>query len=103
MIIVANKLIDGKQYTIVGYVDDNKISHVDKKVADDITHKIEEQFPGLVTHREKYLDFFRMNIKFPNEGTVCIGMQQYLDESINEYIGHTYSPVSSSATKNHST
>ena len=29
---VANKMINGKQYTIVWYVDDNKISHVDPKV-----------------------------------------------------------------------
>ena len=41
---VANKMINGKQCTIVWYVDDNKISHVDSKVVDQIILAIEEKF-----------------------------------------------------------
>ena len=37
---VANKVIDGKQSTIVWYVDDNKVSHVDPKVVDGLLLKI---------------------------------------------------------------
>ena len=33
---VANKTINGKQCTIVWYVDDNKISHVDANVVTEI-------------------------------------------------------------------
>ena len=33
---VANAMINGKQCTIVWYVDDNKISHVDPNVVTDI-------------------------------------------------------------------
>jgi len=97
---IANKLINGKQCTIVWYVDNNKISHVERQVVEDIIKKIEEHFPGLVVHKEEHLDFLGMNIKFPSDGTVCIKMRQYLDESISEYGEHIHSPVSSPATKN---
>ena len=33
---VANKVINGEQCTIVWYVDNNKVSHKDPKVVDDI-------------------------------------------------------------------
>jgi hypothetical protein len=41
---VANKTINGKQCTIVWYVDDTKISHMDDKVITDVIAKIEESF-----------------------------------------------------------
>ena len=37
---VANKIIDGKQCTIVWYVDDNNISHTDEKVVSNILDKL---------------------------------------------------------------
>ena len=44
---VANKTINGKQCTVTWYVDDNKISHVEQEVADDIVAKIGKRFPEL--------------------------------------------------------
>ena len=41
---VANKIINGKQYTIVWYVDDNKISHVDSTVVDNIIKELTKHF-----------------------------------------------------------
>ena len=41
---VANKLIDRKQCTIVWYVDNNKISHINPKVVDDVIKQIENNF-----------------------------------------------------------
>lgn len=40
---VANADINGKQYNIVSYVDDNTISHVDSSVIDNVIKKIEEK------------------------------------------------------------
>jgi hypothetical protein len=40
---VANKIINGKQCTIVWYVDDNKISHVDPNVVTDVITQIEKK------------------------------------------------------------
>lgn len=39
---VANRTINGKQYTITWYVYDDKISYVEQSVIDDIINKIEE-------------------------------------------------------------
>ena len=33
---VSNKMINGKQWTIVWYIDDKKLSHVDPNVVTDI-------------------------------------------------------------------
>ena len=39
---VANKMIEGKQCTIVWHVDDNKISHVNSQVVDQVIVEIEK-------------------------------------------------------------
>ena len=43
---VANKDINGKQCTISWHVDNNKVSHVEQGVIDDVTNKVEERFLG---------------------------------------------------------
>ena len=40
---VANKIINGKQCTIIWHVDDLKISHVEQKVVNDIIKKLEDK------------------------------------------------------------
>ena len=41
---VANKMIEGTQCTIAWYVDDNKISHVNKDVVTSAIEEIEKNF-----------------------------------------------------------
>jgi len=41
---VANKMINGKQCTIIWNVDDLKISHVDKNVVEDILKGLNKKF-----------------------------------------------------------
>jgi len=41
---LANKIINGKQCTIIWHVDDLKISHKDKAVVDDILKKLNDKF-----------------------------------------------------------
>ena len=38
---VVNKVIDEKQYTIVWYVNNNKILHINPRVADNVIKQIE--------------------------------------------------------------
>ena len=45
---VANKIINGKQCTIVWYVDDNKVSHVNKDVVTDIIEILKVHFGDLI-------------------------------------------------------
>ena len=44
---VSNNIINGKQCTIVWYVDDNKISHVDPAVVDTIIQELTKHFGEL--------------------------------------------------------
>ena len=61
---VANKQINGKQCTIVFYVDDNKISHVDSKVVDEIIDLLKSHFGALTVTRGKKHNFLGMDITF---------------------------------------
>jgi hypothetical protein len=78
---VANKEIDGKQCTIGWYVDDNKLSHVDPKVNDEIVRKIEERFGKMTVTRGKEHVFLGMKIHFNENGTASINMKEYLKEA----------------------
>ena len=44
---VANKDVNFKQFTISWYVDNNKVSHVEQKVINDVINKVEGIFLGL--------------------------------------------------------
>ena len=48
---VANKLVNGKQCTLVWYVDNNKVSHMEAKLVEDIINNFEKYFGELVVTR----------------------------------------------------
>ena len=89
---VANKMIDGKQCTIIWWVDDNYISHVSDGVLDMVIGKIEERFGKMaVTRGDKHV-FLGMKLRFPGDGTVRILMKEYILEAIDlfgEKLGRT--------------
>lgn len=74
---VANANIQGKQCTICWYVDDNKISHINPKVVDDVIAKIESKFGKMTTTRGSAHDFLGMHIKF-KKGKLSIGMKKHI-------------------------
>ena len=75
---VANAMIDGKQCTIVWYVDDNKISHVDSKVVDNVIAQIEAKYGEMSTTRGKTHKFLGMDLEFL-DGIVEIGMEKHIE------------------------
>ena len=82
---VANATVRGKQCTIVWYVDDNKISHVDPSVVTDIIHKIEAKFGKMTVTRGDKHEFLGMQIHLDKScGTAQISMSSYLREAITE-------------------
>ena len=81
---VANKMVKNKQCTIVWYVDDNILSHVDSTVVDKVIATIEEYFPGLVVERGKNLNFLGMEIGFLDKGKFSLGLVQYITGMIEE-------------------
>ena len=60
---MADKIIDGKKCTILWYVDDKKLSHVDPNVVTDILEQIRNHFVDMVISRGDTHDFLGMTIK----------------------------------------
>jgi hypothetical protein len=82
---VANKMIDGKQCTIVFYVDDNKLSHKDPKVVTTVMKEIEKHFGELVISRGKSHDFLGMNVTIRKDKKVSIDQHQQVEEVLKDF------------------
>jgi hypothetical protein len=89
---VANKVIDGKQCTIVWHVDDTKISHEDSKAVSHVIQKIEARFGEMAVTRGKEHVFLGMNISFHNDGTASIVMKDYIKEAIAHFRRTSHGP-----------
>ena len=61
-ICVENKMENGKQCTLVWYVDDKKVLHTESKVVEDLINGLKNHFLELVVSRGKKHTFFVMNI-----------------------------------------
>ena len=75
---VANKVIDGKQCTIVWYVDDNKVSHKDKKVVTRVIDLMKYHFGDLTVSRGNKYRFLGMSIAVNEEKNLEIEMKNQL-------------------------
>ena len=78
---VANKMINGRQCTIVFYVDNNKVSHVDKEVVTDVINEISKHFGELTVSRGTKHDFLGMDIEI-KDCKVFISMKDQITEAI---------------------
>ena len=98
---VANKMINGKQYTITWYVDDNKISHVDEYVVTKILEAIKVHFGDLVIYRgnEHNLLGVKININ-RKEKVISIDMEDQLMEVLEMFGEKVDDTVSTPADKN---
>jgi hypothetical protein len=80
---VANKIIDGKQCTVLWYVDDLKISHVSEDVNTEIIKRINDGFgkesPITIT-RGKVNVYLGMTLDYSEKGKVKIKMLDYVDK-----------------------
>ena len=64
---MANKLINGKQCTIVFSVDDNKVSHKDPTVVTQVLDQISKYFGDLTITRGIKHNFLGMNIEIKDK------------------------------------
>ena len=64
---VANKNINEKQCTVVWYVDDNKASHVDSRVIDNLLDIIKTHFGEIKITRGKKHTFLGMNLRITED------------------------------------
>ena len=82
---VTNKTINGNQCTVAWYVDDNKISHVEQEVVDNIVAKIRKRFPGLTISTGTEHTFLGIRIKYLDYSTVSLNMRDYIQEVVNDF------------------
>ena len=79
---VANKMINGKQRTIVWHVDDLKISHVSEEVVDNVidlmNHVFGEQTPMTVSSGTCH-DYLGMTFDFTMPEKLQVHMKGYID------------------------
>ena len=61
-ICISNKMVNGKQYTLVFYVEDNKVSHMEAKLVEDLFNNLKNHFGELIMTRGKKHKFWGMNI-----------------------------------------
>ncbi len=78
---VMNKVIDGKQYTVLWHVDDLKISHIDEAVVTDVITLLEKAFGAeapLTKTRGKIHNYLGMTLDFSTPGAVKFIMTDYV-------------------------
>jgi len=84
---VPNKIINGKQCTVIWHFDDLKISHIEPNVVNDVIKKLEAKFgqeSPLVTSQVKTIDYLGMCIDYMAKGKVKILMYDYIDKMLTE-------------------
>ena len=82
---VANKTVGGKQCTIIWYVDDLKISHVDKRVVMDVIRKLEGKFGDLQVQTGPKYNFLGIDYEITKNGTVEIIAENQINEAIEMF------------------
>ena len=87
---VANKMVNGKQFTVVWHVDDLKVSHADSnevtKFIDWIKSKYEDAEIGRVTiSRGKKHKYLGMMLDYSKKGCVSIDMKKYVEDMIDAF------------------
>ena len=82
---VANKMVQGSQLTITWHVDDLKISHMNKKVLEDLILQLDGAFGKdgpLTVHRGKKHDYLGMWLDYSLDGKVQVQMYDYIDNML---------------------
>jgi hypothetical protein len=84
---VANKMINGKQCTILWHVDDLKISHIDSTVVTDVIAMLSAEFgkeAPLTISRGATHEYLGMTLDFTEKGVAKIDMSKYVENIITE-------------------
>ena len=88
--MLANKIINGKQCTIVWHVDNLKISHVDSKVVDEIIASLKSEYGKvgkMSVRRGKKHDYLDTTLDFSSKGNFIVDMEPYLDDILGDLSG----------------
>ena len=101
---VANKMVNGSQFTIVWHVDDLKLSHVDPAEVTKIIELLSKRFgtkeSPVTIQRGKVHDYLGMTLDFTKPGVAQITMQPYI-ENVLKALPDNMSGVSPTPAANH--
>ena len=78
---VANKMVNGKQHTLIWHVDDLKISHFEYDVVMDMINMLSDKFGKLAPlniSRGKHHNYLGMTLDFSDKGKVKVKMIDYV-------------------------
>ena len=86
----ANRIVNGKQMTIIWHVDDFKVSHAEESELDDFIQWVKDNYEdpeiGMVKVTcGKVHNFLGMVLDFTSDGEVKIDMQEYVDKMIESF------------------
>ncbi len=79
---VANKMINGKQMTIVWYLNDLKISHIDAKEVTKMCKNLEKLHNKVILYRGKEHGYLGINLHFKENGALEMSVIPYINASI---------------------
>jgi hypothetical protein len=100
---VANKMVNGKQCTVLWHVDDLKISHSEPEVVTSVLNSLSKKFgkdaPMTIT-RGKIHDYLGMKIDYSDRSKVRITMNEYVDKMLKE-LPHDMDGTAASPASNH--
>jgi hypothetical protein len=83
---VANKVINGKQFTVVWHVDDIKMSHADEKEVSKLITWLKSVYGAdMRVSRGKVHGYLGMTLDFTNKGEAKVTMIDYLKGVINDF------------------
>jgi hypothetical protein len=82
---VANRIVNGKQQTVVWHVDDLKVSHKDPEVNTAFGKWLVEKYGDCAEHRGKFHEYLGMDLDYSEKGKVKIRMVPYLQSIIDEF------------------
>ena len=82
---LPNKTVNGKQLTIVWYVDDCKVSHADAEVVTSIINDLKLHFGELKVSRGKQHTFLGINFKIRDDGKIELDMKEQIKDAIESF------------------
>ena len=97
---VANKVVNEKQCTILWYVDDVKVSHVDRSVVEDVIANLEQEFGSVNPTYGNDQEYLGMKLKIDSDRKLHIDMRDQVSEIIQVFSGNVGGSVSSPANRN---
>jgi hypothetical protein len=93
---MANKIVNGNQFTVVWHVDNLKLSHVNKAVVDDEVKWPETIYGPLSGSKGQQHTYLGMDLDFSG-GELKVSMVPYLQELVDEFPDDIGSPASTPA------